>query len=143
MKAEIPLIQCDPYNTMDDTTTIPTIISRRIINHFSILPGDSGVSDVIPIPKWPLGLNTFTFTTRMELQDIFRDLIRFMVDAEEWMHKLAANKKYRIVTRYIDENAVFIGIGAVGEKNNPAFSFRSGVTMMLPWQGIDLIEPVD
>jgi hypothetical protein len=66
-----------------------------------------------------------------------------MVNAEEWKDKLVANKKYHIVTRYIDEDAIFIGIGAVGENYNPTFSFRSGVIMMLPWQGIDLIEPVD
>jgi hypothetical protein len=66
-----------------------------------------------------------------------------MVNAEEWMDNLVANKKYHIVSRYLDEDAVFIGIGAVGDMNNPAFSIHSGVTMMLPWQGIDLIEPVD
>jgi len=59
------------------------------------------------------------------------------------MDNLVADKKYRLVTRYIDEDAVFIGIGAVGEKNNPVFSFRSGVTMMLPWQGIELVELIE
>jgi hypothetical protein len=66
-----------------------------------------------------------------------------MVNAEDWKDNLVADKKYRIVTRYIDDYAIFIGIGAVGEKNNPVFSFRSGVTMMLPWPGIELIGPVD
>jgi hypothetical protein len=66
-----------------------------------------------------------------------------MVNEEEWTGKLVENMKYHVVTRYIDEGAVFIGIGAVGEKNKPAFIFRSGVTMLLPWQSIELLEPVD
>ena len=37
IKAEIPLIQCGPYSTTDTTTPATTIITRRMINHFSLL----------------------------------------------------------------------------------------------------------
>lgn len=67
-----------------------------------------------------------------------------MVNEAEWKDKLALQKKYRVVTRYTDADAIFIGIGIkeISERQDPVFSFN-GVTMMLPWQGIDHLEPVE
>lgn len=66
-----------------------------------------------------------------------------MVNGDDWKDKLVEGNKYRVVTRYEDADAVFIGIGAVGsERQDPVFSFNE-VTMMLPWQGIDRIELVE
>jgi len=67
-----------------------------------------------------------------------------MVKAEEWKDKLVPGKKYRVVTRYTNADGVFIGIGVkwISERQDPVFSFN-GVTMMLPWQGIDRIGLVE
>jgi len=43
IKAEIPLIQCGPYITTDNTTPATTIITRRMINHFSQLLAYSAI----------------------------------------------------------------------------------------------------
>lgn len=66
-----------------------------------------------------------------------------MVNAEEWKDRLVLQSKYRVVTRYTNADGVFIGIGVVGSKRqDPVFSFN-GVTMMLPWPGIDRLELVE
>ncbi len=64
-----------------------------------------------------------------------------MVKAEEWKDKLVPGKKYRVVTRYTNADGIFIGIGTKGisERQDPVFSFN-GVTMMVPWLGIDRLE---
>ena len=67
-----------------------------------------------------------------------------MVKAEGWKDKLVPGKKYRVVNRYTNADGIFIGIGVKGvsERQDPVFSFKR-VTMMLPWQGIYLCEPVE
>jgi hypothetical protein len=66
-----------------------------------------------------------------------------MVNPAEYRDRLIEKNKYRVVTRYEDATGVFIGIGAIGsERNDPVFSFN-GVTMMLPWQGIERLEPAE
>ncbi|MCX6689187.1 MAG: hypothetical protein NTZ39_05815 [Methanoregula sp.] len=67
-----------------------------------------------------------------------------MVKAEEWKDKLVTGKNYRVVTRYSNADGVFIGVGvtSINERQDPVFS-SNGVTMMLPWQGIDRLELVE
>ena len=67
-----------------------------------------------------------------------------MVHEAEWKAGLVPGKKYRVVTRYTNADAMFIGIGVTGisERQDPVFSFN-GVTMVLPWQGIDRLELVE
>jgi hypothetical protein len=43
-----------------------------------------------------------------------------MVNGEEWKDRLVLQSKYRVVTRYTDADAIFIGIGVVGsERQDP------------------------
>jgi hypothetical protein len=64
-----------------------------------------------------------------------------MVNGEEWKDKLVEGKKYHIVARFTDEDMIFVKMGVVGIPEYPVFS-KNGVTQMLPWRGIDRIEPV-
>jgi len=65
-----------------------------------------------------------------------------MVNEAEYRDILVLKKKYRVVTRYTDANKIFIGMGAVRGRNDPVFSLN-GVTMMLPWQAIERLDPVE
>ncbi len=67
-----------------------------------------------------------------------------MVHEAEWKERLVPGKEYRVVIRYTNADGIFIGIGVKGisERQDPAFSFN-GVTMMVPWLGIDRLELVE
>ena len=65
-----------------------------------------------------------------------------MVKAEEWKDKLVPGKKYHIVARFIDDDAIFVKMGVVGVPEYSVFSFN-GVNRMLSWREIDKIELVD
>ncbi len=65
-----------------------------------------------------------------------------MVNEAEYRDILVLKKKYRVVTRYTDANGIFIGMGADRGRNDPVFSLN-GVTMMLPWQAIERLDPVE
>lgn len=64
-----------------------------------------------------------------------------MVNAEEWKENLVTDNKYHIIARLIEEDAIFIKMGVVGIPEWPVFSIH-GVNRMIPWRGIDQIEPV-
>ena len=65
-----------------------------------------------------------------------------MVNGDEWKDKLVVGKKYHIVARFIDDDVIFVKMGVVGIPEYPVFAF-GGVNRMLPWRGIDRIEPVE
>jgi hypothetical protein len=65
-----------------------------------------------------------------------------MVDGKDWVDKLVPGKKYHIIARFKDEDMIFVKMGVVGIPEYPVFS-KNGVAQMLPWQGIDRIEPVE
>jgi hypothetical protein len=66
-----------------------------------------------------------------------------MINGDEWKDKLIPGKKYHIVARFIDEDMIFVDFGVVGVPEWPVFSSLKGVTRMLPWRGIDRIEPLE
>jgi hypothetical protein len=67
-----------------------------------------------------------------------------MVKAAEWKDKLVPGKKYRITTRWGDEEVEYRGIGAPGsERQDPLFMSPGLVTSMIPWQAIEKIEQVE
>ncbi len=59
IKAEIPLIQCGPYIATDNTMPDTTIITRRIISHFSLLLAYSAIWDDTPLTELSYGLEYF------------------------------------------------------------------------------------
>jgi hypothetical protein len=59
INAEIPLIQCGPYITTDSVIAATTIITRRMINHFSLLLAYSTIFDNTPLSKLFCGLEYF------------------------------------------------------------------------------------
>ncbi|MEI6293691.1 MAG: hypothetical protein WCP36_08405 [Methanomicrobiales archaeon] len=65
-----------------------------------------------------------------------------MVNGDEWKDKLVEGKKYHIVARFTDEDMIFVKMGVVGIPEYPVFS-KNGVNQMLPWRGIDRIEPIE
>jgi len=65
-----------------------------------------------------------------------------MVNGDEWKDKLVEGKKYHIVAHFTDEGAVFVKMGVVGIPEYPVFAF-GGVNRMVPWRGINRIEPVE
>jgi hypothetical protein len=67
-----------------------------------------------------------------------------MVKGEEWKDKLVEGRKYHIVARFTDQFLEFMGIGAVGsDHQDPVFMTTGLVTMMIPWEAIEKLEPVD
>ena len=67
-----------------------------------------------------------------------------MVNAEEWTDKVVTGKKYRIKTRWGEEEVEFSMIGAIGsDRQDPVWRSPGGVTSMIPWQAIENITPLD
>ena len=65
-----------------------------------------------------------------------------MVHGEEWKDKLGEGKKYHIVARFSDNDVIFVKMGVVGIPEYLVFAF-GGVNRMVPWRGIDMIEPME
>ena len=67
-----------------------------------------------------------------------------MVNAEEWTDKVVKGKKYRIKTRWGENEVEFNMIGAIGsDRQDPVWRSPGGVTSMIPWQAIERITPLD
>lgn len=57
--------------------------------------------------------------------------------------KLAPGKKYRITTRWGEDEVEYTGIGAPGsERKDPVF-MSGQVRSMIPWQAIEKIETIE
>jgi hypothetical protein len=53
-------------------------------------------------------------------------------------------KRYRVHARFTDLDLEFMGIGAFGtERQGPVFIKTGLVTMMIPWEAIEKLEPVE
>jgi hypothetical protein len=67
-----------------------------------------------------------------------------MVNAEEWTDKVVKGKKYRITTRWGEEEVEFCMIGAIGsDRQDPVWRSEGKVTSTIPWQAIESITPLD
>jgi hypothetical protein len=67
-----------------------------------------------------------------------------MIVANEWKGMVVPGKRYHVVAQFTDQDLEFTGIGAVrSERQDPVFMTTGLVTMTIPWEAIEKLEPVD
>jgi hypothetical protein len=67
-----------------------------------------------------------------------------MLTANGWKDLVVPGKRYHVVAQFIDQDLEFMGTGAIGtECQDPVFMTTGIVTMMIPWEVIETLEPVE
>jgi len=67
-----------------------------------------------------------------------------MIITNEWKDMVVPGRRYHVVARFTDQDLEFMGIGAVGsERQDPVFMTTGLVNMMIPWESIEKLDPVE
>jgi hypothetical protein len=66
-----------------------------------------------------------------------------MIIANEWKGIVVPGKIYHVVAQFTDQDLEFTGTGTVSsERQDPVFTTTGTVTMTIPWETIEKLEPV-
>jgi hypothetical protein len=67
-----------------------------------------------------------------------------MIIANEWKDMVVPGKRYHVIAQFTDQDLEFMGIGAIGtECQDPVFMTTGLVTMIIPWDAIETLDPVE
>ncbi|MEI6293475.1 MAG: hypothetical protein WCP36_07310 [Methanomicrobiales archaeon] len=67
-----------------------------------------------------------------------------MIVVDEWKNMVVPGRRYHVVARFTDQDLEFMGTGAVSsERKDPVFMTTGLVNMMIPWEAIEKLDPVE
>lgn len=67
-----------------------------------------------------------------------------MIAVNEWKDMVVPGRKSHLIARFTDQDLEFMGTGVVSsECQDPVFMTTGLVTMMIPWEVIEKLDPVE